>query len=104
MPAFVLVIATAPLIPRMRRSRTMGAFLDGINAAVIAAILVTVARLAGTAFAPLLPATPLTVGPFSLIALVIGGLSLIALIRFRINATWLLLVGVATGVLTSLLA
>ena len=104
LPAFVLVIVTAPLIPRMRRSRTMGAFLDGINAAVIPAILVTVARLAGTAFAPFTHATPLTIGPFSLIALAIAAISLVALVRYRINATWLLLFGVGAGVLVSLVS
>jgi chromate transporter len=97
LPAFVLVIITAPFIPRMRRSNTMGAFLDGINAAVIAAIVVTVARLAGTAFAPQTEGAFLVVGPFSLIALAIGAVSLIALIRFRVNATWLLLFGIGVG-------
>ncbi|MFN8377913.1 MAG: chromate efflux transporter [Anaerolineae bacterium] len=103
LPAFVLVIVTAPLIPRMRRNRTMGAFLDGINAAVIAAILVTVVRLAGTAFAPLTPTAPLMIGPFSGIALLLGLLSLVALIRYRLNATFLLLLGAGVGLLAGAL-
>ncbi len=102
LPAFVLVILSAPLIPRMRRSRTMSAFLNGINAAVIAAILVTVLRLAGTAFTPLTPATPLAVGPLSLIALAIGLLSALAQVRYRVNTTFLLLAGAAIGLLAHL--
>ncbi len=53
LPCFVLVILTAPLIPRMRRSRFMSAFLNGVNAGVIAAILITVAKLAGETLQPL---------------------------------------------------
>lgn len=101
LPSFVFVIATAPLIPRMRRSRTMGAFLDGVNAAVIAAIIATVARLAGTAFGPLTPTAPLALGPVSLIALALAAVSAAALVRYRLNATWLLLLGAAVGLLVS---
>ncbi len=101
LPSFVFVIVTAPLIPRMRRSRTMGAFLDGVNAAVIAAIVVTVARLAGEAFSPLTPGAALTIGPVSLIAAALALISAVALVRYRVNATWLLLLGAGVGLLVS---
>ncbi|MEP7291116.1 MAG: chromate efflux transporter [Chloroflexota bacterium] len=92
LPSFVLVILTAPLIPRMRRSRLMGAFLDGVNAGVIAAIGVTVAHLAGEALQPL-PALPAT----GMIAIGLAVAALFALIRFRINATWLIAAGAIVG-------
>ena len=92
LPSFVLVILTAPLIPRMRRSRFMSGLLDGVNAGVIAALLITVLHLASEALQPLdgLPAT-------SIIAVIIALLALVALIRFRVNATWLILAGAVVG-------
>jgi chromate transporter len=94
LPSFVLVILTAPLIPRMRRSRFMSGLLDGVNAGVIAALLITVIHLASEAVQPLngLAAT-------SIIAVVIALLALVALIRFRINTTWLILAGAVVGLL-----
>lgn len=99
LPSFVLVILTAPLIPRMRRSRFMSAFLDGVNAGVIAALLITVVRLAGEALQPLEGAA-LT----SAIAVALAVAALVALIRFRINATWLIAAGGLVGLLIQLLA
>src|SRR4029434_2731583 len=32
LPAFVFVALSGPLVPRLRQSRTAGAFLDGVNA------------------------------------------------------------------------
>ncbi len=99
LPCFVLVILTAPLIPKMRRSRLMSALLDGVNAGVIAAILITVARLTGEALAPFdgLPVT-------SIIAVILALLALAALIRWRVNATWLILAGGLAGLGIQLLA
>ncbi|MBL8166030.1 MAG: chromate efflux transporter [Anaerolineae bacterium] len=93
LPSFVLVILTAPLIPRMRRSRFLGAFLTGVNAGVIAAIGVTLLdlinaglrNLDGSAWSPLA------------ILLALG--ALVLLLRFRLNATWLIAAGGLIGVL-----
>lgn len=98
LPSFVFVILTAPLIPRMRRSRLMSAFLDGVNAGVIAAILITVAHLAAEALQPL-DANLAS----SAIAVLLALASLVALIRFRINATWLILAGALVGLAVQLL-
>ena len=94
LPSFVLVILTAPLIPKMRRSRFMSGLLDGVNAGVIAALLITVLHLASEALQPLngLSAT-------SFVAIVIALLAFVALIRFRVNATWLILAGAVVGLL-----
>lgn len=102
MPSFVLVILTAPLIPRMRRSRWMGAFLSGVNAAVVAAIVVTVVGLAGEALRPL-DGIDVSIGGVSLFALLLAVGAMVALIRFRVNATWVILAGGAVGLALGLL-
>jgi chromate transporter len=101
LPAFVLVIVTAPLLPRIRRSRFWSAFLDGVNTAVIAAILVTVAVLASTAFRTL-PGDSIAIAGFSLIALALAVITLIGIIRFRLNATIFIVVGAAVGLVLGL--
>ncbi len=98
LPAFVLVILSAPLIPRMRRIPLMSAFLDGVNAGVLAAILVTVVDLARVSLTPL--AAGLETGAaFSVIAVLLFALALIAHLRYKINATWLLILGGIIGVI-----
>jgi chromate transporter len=93
LPAFVLVILTAPLIPRMRQSKVMSAFLSGINAGVVAAILVTLVELTNVAVR-----TPdgLSVSP---VAIVLAVGSLLALVRWKVNATWLIMIGAIVGLL-----
>jgi chromate transporter len=81
LPSFVLVIATAPLIPRMRQSRMIGAFLSGVNAGVIAAITVTLVDLGWVAVL-----TPDT-GALSPVAAALAVGALVSLGRYRINAT-----------------
>jgi chromate transporter len=98
LPSFVLVILTAPLVPRMRRSRIMSAFLDGVNAGVIAAILITVFHLAAEAIQPLGE----NFGS-SGIAVILAAGALLVLIRLRVNATWLILAGALVGLALQLL-
>jgi chromate transporter len=45
LPAFVFVAASGPLVPRIRRSPTAGAFLDGVNAAALALMVVVAYQL-----------------------------------------------------------
>jgi chromate transporter len=99
LPSFVLVILTAPLIPKMRRSPFLSALLNGVNAGVIAAILITVAHLAGEALAPF-EALPVTTA----LAVALALLALVALIRWRVNATWLILAGGLAGLAVQALA
>lgn len=99
LPSFVLVILTAPLIPRMRRSRLMGAFLDGVNAGVIAAILITVMHLGQEALQPLENAPASTA-----VAVVLAVAAFAALVRWRVNATWLILIGGVAGLALQLIS
>ncbi len=94
LPSFVLVILTAPLIPRMRQSRVMSDFLTGVNAGVVAAILVTLVVLTQAALR-----TP-DGAAFSPVAIALAVVSLALLVRTKINATWLIAVGGIVGLVT----
>ena len=83
-PSFLFVLATNPLIPRLRQSAVAGAFLDAVNASAIglmAAVTVELARH-----------TLIDWGAW-LIALV----SATVLFRYNINSAWLVLSGAAIG-------
>jgi chromate transporter len=102
LPAFVLVILTAPLVARMRSIPLLSALLSGINIGVIAAIGLTVARLAIAAIAPVSGADGFDLSSAISVAMVAAGCA--ALVRFRVNATWLIFVGAAVGTGMGLLA
>ncbi len=70
----------------MRGSAAAGALLDGVNVASLALMAAVTLRLGESALVD-----PLTWG----LALAAGGL----LLRFRVNATWLVLGGAAIGLL-----
>jgi chromate transporter len=86
LPAFVLVAASAPLVPRIRRSPIAGAFLDGLNVAALALMAVVTCQLARAA---------LVDGVTLLFALAATGL----LIGVRLNAAWLVVAGGVIGLL-----
>lgn len=85
LPAFVFVAASGPLVPRLRASPIAGAFLDGLNVASLALMAVVTAQLARTAIVDL---------PTTVLALAAAAL----LLRFKLNATWLMLGGATVGV------
>jgi chromate transporter len=85
-PAFVFVALSGPLVPRMRRSAAVGAFLDGVNVASLALMAVVTARLVRAALVDVWT-----------LALALGAALL--LLRFRINSAWLVLLGAAAGIL-----
>ncbi|MBI1281691.1 MAG: chromate efflux transporter [Anaerolineaceae bacterium] len=97
LPSFVLVILTAPLIPKMRQSKFLGGFLSGVNAGVIAAILVTLIDLTGAAL------KTLDGGAWSPLAILLALVAVAMLIRFKTNATWLILMGGIVGLAASVL-
>jgi chromate transporter len=95
LPSFVLVILTAPLIPRMRSNRFLGAFLTGINVGVIAAIGVVLVDLANAAFH--VPGS----ASLSLLPILLAVVALVLLVRYKVNATWLIFGGAVIGLLAS---
>ncbi len=88
LPAFVFVAASGPLVPRIRRSPTAGAFLDGVNAAALALMVVVTYQLGRAAIID-----------FTTIALAV--ISGAILFRFRLNSAWLVLGGGIAGWLLS---
>jgi chromate transporter len=87
LPAFVLVAASGPLIPRVRKSRIAGAFLDGVIVASLALTVVVAWQLARGSIIDLETAA-------------LAATSLILLLRFRLNSAWLVLLGALVGLLT----
>jgi chromate transporter len=85
LPSFVLVAASGPLIPRLRRFPIAGGFLDGVNVASLALMGVVGACLARTAI-------------FDLPTALLAGCSAFALFRWRVNTAWLVLAGGLAGV------
>ena len=84
LPAFVFVAVSGPLVPRLRASPLAGAFLDGVNVASLALMGVVTAELGRAAVVDLTTA-------------LLGLGAAIALLRFKLNSTWLVLGGAATG-------
>lgn len=101
LPSFLIVWLMGPLIPRMRRSTTIGAFLDGVNAAVVGTIAATTWTLFRAAAIDLpRPVLPLAVAGVTIdlvaAALAVGAGAL--LLRDRApNSTILIGVGAALG-------
>jgi chromate transporter len=84
LPAFVFVALSGPLVPRLRRSPTAGAVLDGVNVASLALMAVVTWELARAALVD-----PLTVG--------MAIASVLLLMRLRMNSAWLVLGGALVG-------
>jgi chromate transporter len=89
-PSFLIVALVGPWIPRLRRAPAAQAFLRGVNAAVVALILAVAVALFRSAVVDIWTAVILIV-------------SLAALLRFRLDTLWLVLGGVACGLVHYLL-
>jgi chromate transporter len=86
LPAFFFVAVSGPLVPRIRKSPVAGAFLDGINAAALALMLVVTYELSRAALVDLK-------------TIILALVSAVILFRFRINSAWLVLGGAIAGLL-----
>jgi chromate transporter len=84
LPAFVFVALSGPLVPKLRASRTAGAFLDGVNVASLALMAVVTVQLGRAALIDALTA-------------VLAAISAGLLLRYKVNATWLVLGGAIAG-------
>jgi chromate transporter len=84
LPGFVLVAVSGPLIPRLRRSPVVAAALDGVVAGSLALMAVVTWQL----------------GKASIVdrtTLAVFAVSLIALLRFRVNSAWLVAAAAVVG-------
>jgi chromate transporter len=84
LPAFFFVAISGPLVPRLRQSPLAGAVLDGVNVAALALIAVVSWQLFRAAVV-------------DWTTLVLAGVSLILLFRYRVNSVWLMLGGALVG-------
>ncbi|EDY16989.1 chromate transporter, chromate ion transporter (CHR) family [Chthoniobacter flavus Ellin428] len=84
LPAFVFVAVSAPLLRRLRASPTMGAFLDGLNVASLALMVVVTWQLGRSAVV-------------DVVTVVIALVAAVLLFRFRVNSMWLVLGGAILG-------
>ncbi len=90
LPSFVFVAILNPIIPKLRQSVVMGAFLDAINVSAVALMLFVTIRLG---------AGVLTGWQ----AWLVFGLAALAVFRYRISAAWLVAGSCALGLGLSLL-
>jgi chromate transporter len=84
LPSFIYVALSNPVIPRVRSSPWAGALLDGVNAASLGLMAAVTLQLGRDALA-------------DLPAILAAGLAALALFRFKVNPTWLVLAGAAFG-------
>jgi chromate transporter len=83
-PGFIFVAASHPLIPRIRRSMTAGAFLDGVNVGALA----------------LLAAVTLQLGRAAIVdvtTIAVAAIGAPLLIYARVNSAWLILAAGMVG-------
>lgn len=90
LPSFIFVALSNPLIPRIRRSPWAGQLLDGVNIASLGLMAGVTLELGRTALVD-----PLT--------LIICAVSLLLLLRWRVNTTWLIASGALIGWVSYLL-
>ena len=88
LPAFVFVAASGAVVPRIRRSRLAGAFLDGVNVASLALMAVVSWELGRVA---------LVDG----ITIALALLAAFLLLYRRVNSAWLVLGGAVIGVIAT---
>jgi len=88
LPAFVLVAASGPLVPRIRKSKIAGAFLDGVNVGSLALMTVVTFQLGRASL-------------FDLPTIAVAAVSALALLRYRISTIWLMLAGALLGLVVT---
>jgi chromate transporter len=84
LPSFIFVAISGRLIPAIRKSPRMSAFLDGVNAASLGLMVAVTIQLGREAIVD-----PLTI----LLAITSAAL----LIHWKVNSVWLVLAGAALG-------
>jgi chromate transporter len=86
LPAFLLVAASGPLLPRIRQSKIAASFLDGVIIASLALMALVSWQLGRASIVDVWTA-------------ILFAVSLLSLLLFRLNSAWLILVGALAGLL-----
>ena len=89
LPSFLFVLATNPLIPRIRHLAVTGNFLDAVNVSAIGLMAAVTAELGRAAL-----------GGWAEWA--IGLAAIVGLVKFRLNPMWLVVGAAAGGTLKAL--
>jgi chromate transporter len=84
LPGFIFVAITNPFVPRIRKSPWLSALLDGVNVAAIGLMAAVTLELARAALV-------------DVVTILLAIVAAVALIRFKINSTWLILGGAVVG-------
>ncbi|MGO8836317.1 MAG: chromate efflux transporter [Limisphaerales bacterium] len=84
LPAFGLCAVIGPFASRLRQSRLVGGFLDGVNVASLALMIVVTWQLGGA-------------GLVDWLTISLAVAATVWLLCFRVNSTWLILGGAAVG-------
>ena len=90
LPSFAFVALSHPFIPRMRASAVAGSLLDGINAGALGLMAAVALQLGQAAITDWL-------------TVLLAIASAAALLRWKVNATWLILGGGAIGLAARLI-
>jgi len=90
LPSFIFVAVSNPLIPRMRKSAWVSSLLDGVNVAALGLMAAVTWQLGRASL----------VDPLTILVAVI---SLVLLICFKVNSTWLIAGGAIVGLLSAAL-
>jgi chromate transporter len=90
LPSFIFVAISNPLIPKIRSSPWASALLDGVNASALGLMAAVTIQLAAASL----------VDVFTVLVAIF---SLIMLLRYKVNSTWLIAGGALTGLFVSLL-
>ena len=86
LPSFIFVALSNRVIPHMRRSPLVGAFLDGVNVAALGLMAAVTWELGRTSL-------------IDLISVISGVVAYVLLVRFKVNTTWLIFGGALLGLL-----
>jgi chromate transporter len=87
LPAFFFVAVSGLLLPRIRRSESSRAFLDGVNVASLALMALVTAQLGRAAVV-------------DLTTLALTAVSAVLLLGLKVNSTWLIAGGALVGIAT----
>jgi chromate transporter len=90
LPSFVLVAISNPLIPKIRNSIWASSLLDGVNACALGLMAAVTFQLATSSLTDLYTVSLMLV-------------SLVLLLRYKINSTWLIAAGALAGLFFSFL-
>ncbi|HZX47900.1 MAG TPA: chromate transporter [Nitrospirota bacterium] len=90
LPSFIFVAISNPLIPRIRQSPRISAFLDGVNISSLGLMAAVTIQLSHTSLTD-----PLTI--------IIAIIAAILLFYSKVNSTWLIAGGAAAGLIRSIL-